>query len=148
MTVRGVILVKKIILALSVCAALVFAGCSFAEVKKFKDFSADVPAGWTSEDDGEGTVTFTSKDGGAAVTITVAAHDGASAKEITEAFREELKGKEPNAFDEGFVFEYTNDNGVKGLCVVTTDEKNFLAITGTGDDPNIEAIINSVTGNK
>jgi hypothetical protein len=82
------------------------------------------------------------------VTITVAAHDGASAKEITEAFREELKGKEPKPIDDGFAFEYTNNNGVKGLCVVTTYEKDFLAITGTGDDPGIDAIINSVTGNK
>lgn len=147
-TVKGVVSMKKIILVLSVCAVLVFAGCSFAEVKKFKDFSADVPAGWTAEDDGEGTVSFTSNDGGAAVSITVAAHEGESAKNIAEAFRAELKGKELKPIDNGFAFEYTNNNGVKGMCVVSTDEKKFLAITGTGDDPNIDAIIGSIKQNK
>ena len=144
---------KKVILLL-VCAVLVFAGCSFAEVKKFKDISADVPAGWTTNDDGEGVV-FTSPNGAAAVTITFAPHEGASAKEIVEDYRAnalywQLKCQEPKPIDnpKGFVFEYTNAAGVKGVCFVSTDENNFLVITGIGEDPGMDAIVDSIKPNK
>jgi nitrogen regulatory protein PII-like uncharacterized protein len=140
---------KKIILALSVSIVLLFACCASAGVTKFKNFSVDVPDGWTAEDDGEGTVSLVSSDSKAAVTISMADNEGMSAKEIAEAFREELKGGalKPTAND-GFAFKYTNENGIDGMCVVITDKKDFLAITGTGDDPAIDAIVSSIKHNK
>ncbi len=120
---------KRLFVALTLVA--LFAATAFAGVQDFGKFTVDVPEGWTAEQDGE-TVGIVKNDNTASASITVDGTDGASLKEIADAFVEALNGKNLQAVDGSYQFEFDNQNGVNSKAFLSGDDKNYALIVVTG----------------
>ena len=128
-------------LALAAVIAIVGACGAFAEVKDFGIFKADIPAGWTAEQDGN-TVGIIKDDKTASMSVTVEENDGTSLADLAEAFRRELNGENLTTDEDGnAVFEFTSSSGAKSRVVLNADEKHFALIVITwGDNTEKESL--------
>ena len=87
-------------------------------------------------------------DNTAAASITVDATEGTPLKEIADAFVEALGGKNLQAVEDGYQFNFTNQNGVDSVAFLSGDNKNYalIVVTGLENAPDeISAMINSLT---
>ena len=136
----------KRLLALSALAVFA-AATAFAGVQDFGIFKADIPAGWTAEQDGS-TVGIVKDDSTASMSVTVEDNDGTSIDDLAAMFVKELKGDNLTKDSEGnAVFEFTNVNGVRSRAVLNCDTKHFGLIVITGMEnaqAEILAIIDSL----
>ncbi len=121
------------ILSLALALVLV-AGCAFAE--EFKYFKAEVPAGWTAqENEQEGaTNVIIAKEGVASLTISVAPTGGAALDDIAKELSKALDGTEPQADEKGNrIFTCNNEDTL--VIVNANDEKQiWVAMSITGAD--------------
>ncbi|MFC2594771.1 MAG: hypothetical protein ACFNW0_06855 [Fretibacterium sp.] len=136
---------SKRIGVLSVLAVLVFSAAAFAAVQDFKDFTVDVPDDWTATQNGT-TVGIVANDNSAAVSITVDKRDGMEAKDLAAAFAEKLKGSEPVLEDDVYHFDFKNEAGVESRAILNTEGDNYLLLVITGQNPKLEALIDSIQG--
>ncbi len=128
----------KRIAVLAAVLALVLSAVAFAEGEQdFGIFKAYVPEGWTATKDGS-TVAFVKDDNTSSMSITVDEADGASRKEITDAFVTEFKKTfkdvtAPQVDEDGdYMFEMTNEAGVKSTVLVTGNDKQYCLVVITG----------------
>lgn len=136
---------SKRIGVLSVLAVLVFSAAAFAAVQDFKDFTVDVPDDWTATQNGT-TVGIVANDNTAAVSITVDKRDGMEAKDLAAAFAQKLKGSEPVLEDDVYHFDFKNEAGVESRAILNTEGDNYLLLVITGQNPKLEALIDSIQG--
>ena len=136
---------SKRIGVLSVLAVLVFSAAAFAAVQDFKDFTVDVPDDWTATQNGT-TVGIVANDNSAAVSITVDKRDGMEAKDLAAAFAEKVKGSEPVLEDDVYHFDFKNEAGVESRAILNTEGDNYLLLVITGQNPKLEALIDSIQG--
>ena len=121
----------------AVLAVVLAATMAFAGVQDFGEFKVDVPEGWTATKDGS-TVAFVKDDNTSSMSITVDEADGASRKEITDAFVTEFKKTfkdvtAPQVDEDGdYMFEMTNEAGVKSTVLVTGNDKQYCLVVITG----------------
>lgn len=137
---------KKIFALFLVLAFGLVASAAFAETKSFTKFTIDVPADWTSSQEGP-TVILVANDKSASISITVDATEGASVKDLAAAFSKELGGSEPKPESESGGYEFTFTKGAaesQALIVVDDETKEYALFVITGDNPKIEEIINSL----
>ena len=126
-------------------AVLAFSAAAFAAVQDFKDFTVDVPDDWTATQNGT-TVGIVANDNSAAVSITVDKRDGMEAKDLAAAFAEKLKGSEPVLEDDVYHFDFKNEAGVESRAILNTEGDNYLLLVITGQNPKLEALIDSIQG--
>ena len=138
-------MLSKRIGVLSVLAVLVFSAAAFAAVQDFKDFTVDVPDDWTATQNGT-TVGIVANDNSAAVSITMDKRDGMEAKDLAAAFAEKLKGSEPVLEDDVYHFDFKNEAGVESRAILNTEGDNYLLLVITGQNPKLEALIDSIQG--
>ncbi len=136
---------SKRIGVLSVLVVLVFSAVAFAAVQDFKDFTVDVPDDWTATQNGT-TVGIVANDNSAAVSITMDKRDGMEAKDLAAAFAEKLKGSEPVLEDDVYHFDFKNEAGVESRAILNTEGDNYLLLVITGQNPKLEALIDSIQG--
>ena len=136
---------SKRIGVLSVLAVLVFSAAAFAAVQDFKDFTVDVPDDWTATQNGT-TVGIVANDNSAAVSITMDKRDGMEAKDLAAAFAEKLKGSEPVLEDDVYHFDFKNEAGVESRAILSTEGDKYLMLVITGQNPKLEALIDSIQG--
>ena len=136
---------SKRIGVLSVLAVLVFSAAAFAAVQDFKDFTVDVPDDWTATQNGT-TVGIVANDNSAAVSVTVDKRDGMEAKDLAAAFAQKLKGSEPVLEDDVYTFTFKNDSGVESRAILNTEDDKYLLLVITGQNPKLEALIDSIQG--
>ena len=136
---------SKRIGVLSVLAVLVFSAAAFAAVQDFKDFTVDVPDDWTATQNGT-TVGIVANDNSAAVSITMDKRDGMEAKDLAAAFAEKLKGSEPVLEDDVYHFDFKNEAGVESRAILNTEGDKYLMLVITGQNPKLEALIDSIQG--
>ena len=135
---------KRLVLAAVLALALTTA--AFAGVQDFGNFTVDVPAGWTAEQDGE-TVGIVKNDNTASMSITVDATEGATIKELADAFVDALNGRNLKADGGNYTFEMTNANGVDSKAFLSGEGGKYalIVVTGLENAPDeISAIINSL----
>jgi hypothetical protein len=133
---------KKLAMLLAVFTLCLSASTAFAEMKTFPKFKVDVPAGWTASQDGE-TVILVANDKSASVSITVASTQGMTLKDLAAAMAQQLKGSQPQAFDDGYYFTFKSE-AVESSAIITGDDKEYALFVSTGDSPQIEQIMNSL----
>ena len=138
-------MLSKRIGVLSVLAVLVFSAAAFAAVQDFKDFTVDVPDDWTATQNGT-TVGIVANDNSAAVSITMDKRDGMEAKDLAAAFAEKLKGSEPVLEDDVYHFDFKNEAGVESRAILSTEDDKYLLLVITGQNPKLEALIDSIQG--
>ena len=126
-------------------AVLVFSAAAFAAVQDFKDFTVDVPDDWTATQNGT-TVGIVANDNSAAVSITMDKRDGMEAKDLAAAFAEKLKGSEPVLEDDVYHFDFKNEAGVESRAILSTEDDKYLLLVITGQNPKLEALIDSIQG--
>ena len=114
-------------------------------MQDFKDFTVDVPDDWTATQNGT-TVGIVANDNSAAVSITVDKRDGMEAKDLAAAFAEKLKGSEPVLEDDVYHFDFKNEAGVESRAILNTEGDNYLLLVITGQNPKLEALIDSIPG--
>ena len=128
----------KRIAVLAAVLALVLSAVAFAEGEQdFGIFKAYVPEGWTATKNDE-TVIFTKNDNTSSASITVANTEGASLKDLADAFVAEFKKSfkdvtAPQVDEDGdYMFEMTNEAGVKSTVLVTGNDKQYCLVVITG----------------
>lgn len=130
---------------LAVLALGVFSSVAAAEVRLFKDFKADVPAGWRVIDEG-GHVVFSAPDESAVVTVTIQDAQAMSAKGIAETMSKGLKGTAP-IWDEGsggYIFDFISNEKLPGKALVKVYNGTALVLAIMGDNPEVDALVRSM----
>jgi hypothetical protein len=139
---------KNIFVCVAIILALAMASAAGADTQKFKNFSLDVPDGWTAtEDKANDTVTIDADDGSAAIAITYSDAEGAKAEDVAAEMSKQLGGSAPKADENGYqTFTFEADDGKKGNVMVAVDEDkdDGLIITLIGAHPEMSDIIGSM----
>lgn len=116
---------------------LLMSSCSFADVEEFRNFSLNVPEGWTAEESGD-VVSVNADDKSGSLVITSGNPNGETITSLALKFSREMKGTEPLSDDEGgYSFEF--NNGIS-QAVIAGDEDFYMLIVGTGFVNNAEAL--------
>ena len=135
---------KKWLLALA-CMLLLAVPATAAE-KTFKNFTVDVPNGWTANEDGIAVAMY-APGKAAALSIICDNAEGASAERLAKAMSTQLKGTEPTKEGDAYTFEFIA-KGNKSQCVLAVHDGVYVLFTIT--DPQgkftdqIEKIIDSI----
>lgn len=134
--------------------ALSFALCATAaaEMKKFSGFSVDVPAGWTAAEqadaNGNKAAVITNAAKKITVMVSVMPLNGKTIKEAVDEFAKQVGGKAEDLGDGVFGIAYKGPDGndITTLSMAMPDGKHSIAAAVIGDteDPEVEAIINSI----
>ena len=135
---------KRIVVALVL--VLAFGAGAMAEVQDFGIFKADIPAGWSAQQDGN-TVGIIKDDKTASMSVTVEENDGTSLADLAEAFVKELNGRNLTTDEHGnAVFEFTAKLGAESRAVLNADDKHFALIVITFGDGVPEETRSTVSG--
>lgn len=136
---------KKLIVALALVLGMAFSAS--AAVKDFGAYTVDVPAGWTSSQDGSTTVLL-ADDKTAAISITLEDAGGMSAADLAKAFADQLKGTAPAKMsDTAYSFTF-KQNDVESKALLQTEGGKYLLVVVTGQNPQVDAIMNSMKDKK
>ncbi|MDR2529456.1 MAG: hypothetical protein LBD04_10675 [Synergistaceae bacterium] len=135
----------RVLAALAAMVLGVWGGLAEAAVRKFDQFSIDVPNGWKVEEDKENyTVSFTAPDDSAALTVSITAAENGSIEDWAKAYQEELKGKNLQKFPDGYMFQFENENGVGCRAIVSGDGKRIMLLVALGEHAAFDKMINSL----
>ncbi len=116
---------------------LLVSSAAFGEVQEFRNFSLDVPEGWTAEEAGA-VVTVSANDRSGSLSITYDDLHGVSLADIVATFALELGGTLPEKDDDGdYSFDF--NNGISH-AVITGDEDFYMLIVGTGLVKNADVL--------
>jgi hypothetical protein len=133
------------VLAVLICGA--FGGFAEAKVRKFDNFSIDVPEGWKVNEDKENlTVSFIAPDESAAMTISIFENEGESLEYYAKAFEKELGGNSLKKAGPGYIFLFENENGVacRGLVSAANDEQLIMLMTAIGEHADFDKMVDSL----
>ena len=123
--------------ALCVLMVMMIPACSCADIEEFRNFSLNIPDGWTANEAGD-VVSVNADDKSGSLTIISGNPKGESIADIAVRFSREVKGTEPVSDDEGdYTFEY--NNGISHVSV-TGDEDFYMMITASGFVSNAETL--------
>jgi len=140
---------KMYLAAVAVLAVLtLFGASSEAKVMKFEYFSIDVPKGWqVNEDKENSTVAFVAPDNSAVLTVAIIKNEGMSIEEYAKGTMKEMKGRDLQKIDDGYMFQFTTDKGVDSIGILTGegDLVMFMAVIGGHDD--LDGMVNSMKQN-
>ena len=116
---------------------LALSECAFADIEEFRNFSLNVPEGWTAEESGD-VVSVTADDKTGGITIVSGSPEGASTAELAVKFSRSFNGTEPVSDDEdSYSFEF--NNGVSQAMIIG-DEDFYMLIIATGFVSNAETL--------
>ena len=117
---------------LGIFAVILSAAGAVGVVQQFRNFSVDVPEGWTANQEGL-TVILIKTDNTASMSITVDSPEGMNRKALAEAFVKELNGKNLERDPDGdYTFEMVNANGVTSQALLTGDDDVYCLFVMTG----------------
>ncbi|GHV45526.1 hypothetical protein FACS1894204_04890 [Synergistales bacterium] len=111
------------------------------------DYSVVIPRGWSVLDEGENMILAGSDDEAAVVGIMTADRDGRSLARIARDLSKEFDGEEPELDDDVYMFTFSDDGVDTLVCVGETDDDDkyvMVFVSGDGDDPGVQAMLNSV----
>ena len=57
-----------------------------------------------------------------------------------------MKGSEPVLEDDVYTFTFKNEAGVESRAILNTEGDNYLLLVITGQNPKLEALIDSIQG--
>ena len=138
---------KKFTTVLVMLAFCLTATAAFAGVMSFPKFSVNVPDGWTASQDGP-TVILVANDKSASISITNADAEGMALKDLALAMSQALKGSEQKANSDG-AYEFTFKQGpVESYAIMMMEGKEYAMLAITGQNPQVETILNSLKENK
>ena len=120
------------------CVMLVMISAyAYADVQEFRYFSADVPEGWTAEEN-ENVITIIANDKSASLTIIAGDPGGNSIAELALLSSKELDGTNPTSDDEwNYSFEFSGGNG---QATIAGDDEFYILMIGTGFEENGETL--------
>jgi hypothetical protein len=121
---------------------LLLAGAAYAEVREFDHFSADVPPGWSAEQQGA-TVVMKAVSSDVSLSIAVAQMGEATLEDIANKLYEQLGGVDFRLDEDGdFVFKYRDTAGVESVVyLMGIDDGTYIVCASSGSDkPGGEAI--------
>lgn len=122
---------------------LLLCGTAFAAVQDFPKFKIDVPADWTSSQNGP-TVILIANDRSASISITVAPTEGATLDVLAKAFAKEFKGSDPVASNGGYEFSFKGTAESHALILENPDTKEYVLVVITGENPKVPEILNTL----
>ena len=112
-------------------AVMLYASCSWAEIREFENFSIDVPEGWAVSESGS-MVTITDIDTSASLMISTGNPNGISIGDIALSFSLELGGTVPEKIEEGsYTFEF---NGGRSQATISGGDNLYMLIVGNDVD--------------
>lgn len=130
----GAEVMRRVVLVLIV--VLTTSG-AIADIREFRNFSLDVPEGWTAQEEGA-VVRVVAEDGSASLTITADDPKGRAIGDLAAEFSLELGGTMPEKDEDGsYTFEL---NGGRSQAVITGDEEFYMLIVGTGIEATGEVL--------
>ncbi len=101
------------VLKAALLCVLALSAAAYGEVREFEQFSADVPAGWTAEQQGA-TVVMKAVSSDVSLSIAVASMGEATLEEIANKLFEQLGGVDIEQDEDGdFGFRYRDTAGVE-----------------------------------
>ncbi|GHV39911.1 hypothetical protein FACS1894187_20390 [Synergistales bacterium] len=115
--------------------------------RKLGDYSVVIPRGWSVLDEGENMILAGSDDNAAVVGIMTADRDGRSLARIARDLSKEFDGGEPELDDDVYMFAFSDDGVDTLVCVGEADDDDkyvMVFVSGDGDDPGVQAMLNSV----
>ena len=122
-----------------------FGVSSEAKVMEFDYFTIDVPNGWqVGVDEENGTIGFTAPDSSAALTVAVLENEGLSVEEYAEGVQDQLNGSNLQKIDDGYMFQFTTENGVDAIGIMSGDEDYVVFISVIGQHEAFASMINSM----
>ena len=131
--------------AVALLVVLTAFGVSSAEVMEFDYFTIDVPNGWkVGVDEENATVGFTAPDSSAALTVAVLENEGLSVEEYAEGVQDQLNGSNLQKINDGYMFQFTTENGVDAVGIMSGDEDYVMFISVIGKHEDFDAMINSM----
>ena len=121
------------------------------EVRKYGSLTADVPSGWTVEQQGSVTVIKSLTDN-ASIAVAVNTLGEATLTDIAEHLYIQMSGKNLEQDEDGdYMFTFTNTSGAEGLAILTDSHEGryiLMSVTGYGNDEalndEIDKIIDSL----
>ena len=138
-----------LVAAVAVLAVLTLFGTSSeAQVMKFEHFSINVPKGWqVNEDKANSTVAFVAPDNSAVLTIAIIKNEGMSIEEYAKGTMKEMKGRDLQKMDDGYMFRFTSGNGVNSIGILTGDGDLVMFMAVIGEHNDIDGMVNSMKQN-
>ena len=143
---------RKIIL--SIVLIIVSIIPAIGEVQRYGSLTADVPSGWTVEQQGSVTV-IKSLSNNASIAVAVNSLGDATLTDIAEHLYIQMSGKNLEQDEDGdYTFTFTNTSGAEGLAILTDSQEGryiLMSVTGYGNDEalndEIDRIIDSLDWN-
>ena len=139
-----------------ICVTIIMAFCvpAAAEVQTVGNLTADIPAGWSAEQQGSVTV-IKSITRNASVAVAVNPLGEASLTDIAEQLYIQMSGSNLEQDSDGdYTFTYTSTSGAKGLAILTDSGEGryiLISVSGYGNSESvndeIDAIVDSLEWN-
>ncbi|GHS87818.1 hypothetical protein AGMMS49957_08340 [Synergistales bacterium] len=112
------------------------------------DYSVVIPRGWSVLDEGENMILAGADDEAAAVGIMTAYREGRSLARVARDLSKEFDGGEPELDDDIYMFTFSDDGVDTLVCVGEADDEEekyvMIFVSGDGDDPGVQEMLNSV----
>ena len=122
---------------------MVFEASSEARVRRFGNFSIDMPARWKYDDDDDDVVVFGALDGSATLTVaTIENEDEDPLGEWAEAALEVYEGRNLRKSGNVYTFQFETE-GLDGRAAVTGSEI-FLILATAGRHNDLDGMLNSL----
>ena len=138
------------------CVTIIMAMCipSAAKVQTVGSLTADIPAGWSAEQQGSVTV-IKSITRNASVSVAVNPLGEASLTDIAEQLYIQMSGSNLEQDSDGdYTFTYTSTSGANGLAILTDSGEGryiLISVSGYGNseavNDEIDAIVDSLDWN-
>ena len=140
---------RKILLCM--VAIMVLAVPAMGETRHYGSLTADIPSGWTVEQQGSVTV-IKSLSKNASIAVAVNSLGDASLTDIAEHLYIQMSGQNLEQDEDGdYTFTFTNTSGAEGLAILTDSQEGryiLMSVTGYGNDEalndEIDKIIDSL----
>ncbi len=132
---------KRFLIAAVLALALPFA--ALAAVQEFEHFTIDVPAGWSTTQDGP-TVGVMADDKSASMSVTVSEIEGGMPlRDVAAEMSKALGGTAPEVDSDGD-HSFTFNNGASNAMITGEDGKWFMMLVFTGQNPALGDIMGSI----
>lgn len=143
---------RKIILSIALIMVSIIP--AIGEVQHYGPLTANVPSGWTVEQQGSVTV-IKSLSNNASIAVAVNSLGDAALTDIAEHLYIQMSGKNLEQDEDGdYTFTFTNTSGAEGLAILTDSHEGryiLMSVTGYGNDEalndEIDKIIDSLDWN-
>ena len=124
---------RKIILSIALIVVSIIP--AIGEVQHYGPLTADVPSGWTVEQQGS-VIVIKSLSNNASIAVAVNSLGDASLTDIAEHLYIQMSGKNLEQDEDGdYTFTFTNTSGAEGLAILTDSQEGryiLMSVTGYG----------------